>query len=66
MVSRIKKSGNSDGDDENENDGGVDGNVYKVLGNAVVPSVIEAIGREILRLMVEVKLKKTRTQETGN
>jgi len=60
-----RKSGNSDGGDD-ENDRGVDGNVYKVLGNAVVPPVIEAIGREILRLMVEVKVKKTGTPETDN
>lgn len=36
-------------------DGIVDGHVYKVLGNAVVPSVIEAIGREIVRLMEQVE-----------
>ena len=29
----------------------VDGHIYKVLGNAVVPSVVEAIGREIVRIM---------------
>ncbi len=39
-------------------DGVVDGHIYKVLGNAVVPSVIEAIGREIVRLMDEVEKQK--------
>ena len=33
----------------------VDGNIYKVLGNAVVPPVVEAIGREILCLMEELE-----------
>ena len=49
-----------------EGDGMVDGHVYKVLGNAVVPSVIEAIGREILRLMEEVEIKQTKVQETSS
>ena len=36
------------------------GHIYQVLGNAVVPSVIEAIGREMLelKLMEQVKAKK--------
>ena len=34
------------------------GHVYRVLGNAVVPPVIEAIGREMLRLMEQVDAKK--------
>jgi site-specific DNA-cytosine methylase len=32
------------------------GHIYKVLGNAVVPPVVEAIGREMLRLMEHVKV----------
>ena len=39
------------------------GHIYKVLGNAVVPSVIEAIGREILRLMDEVEAAKKMKKE---
>jgi len=46
-------------------DGTVDGHIYKVLGNAVVPSVIEAIGREIVRLMDEVESKTTALQEAS-
>jgi DNA (cytosine-5)-methyltransferase 1 len=33
------------------------GHMYQVLGNAVVPPVIEAIGQEMLRLMEQVKAK---------
>ena len=43
----------------------VDGHIYKVLGNAVVPSVIEAIGLEILRLMEVVETKTTTPLETS-
>ena len=38
--------------------GGEVGHVYKGLGNAVVPGVIEGIGKEILRLMKEVEGRK--------
>jgi DNA (cytosine-5)-methyltransferase 1 len=38
--------------------GGKVGHVYKGLGNAVVPGVVEGIGREILRLMREVRDRK--------
>ena len=51
------------GDAKNRNDvdeGFVDGHAYKVLGNAVVPAVVEAIGREILRLMEEVNARPER------
>ena len=41
--------------DQEGSDQIVDGHIYKVLGNAVVPSVIEALGREMLRLMEEVE-----------
>ena len=37
--------------------GGEVGHVYKGLGNAVVPGVVEGIGREILRLMREVEVE---------
>mmetsp|Transcript_43575 Transcript_43575/g.49435 ORF Transcript_43575/g.49435 Transcript_43575/m.49435 type:complete len:177 (-) Transcript_43575:273-803(-) len=37
----------------------IDGHIYKVLGNAVVPPVIEAIGGEILRLKEEVEGRRT-------
>ncbi len=46
-------------------DGIVDGHIYKVLGNAVVPSVIEAIGREIVRLMDEVEAQTTHQEASA-
>ena len=33
------------------------GHIYKGLGNAVVPGVVEKIGKEILRLMREVGIE---------
>jgi len=34
------------------------GHVYRGLGNAVIPAVVAAIGREMLRVMGEVDLGK--------
>eukprot|EP00961_Rhodomonas_salina_P204606 2761215-Rhodomonas_salina.1 len=39
-------------------EGGGVGHIYQVLGNAVVPPVIEAIGREMLRLMQHVEARE--------
>lgn len=41
----------------------VDGNIYKVLGNAVVPPVVEAIGREILCLIEELESRTRKRLE---
>ena len=47
-----------DGFDVSAPVGGEVGHVYKGLGNAVVPGVIEGIGKEILRSMKEVEGRK--------
>lgn len=57
---RGSRNSNRKDDGESLKSGIADGHVYKVLGNAVVPPVVEAIGREILRLKEEVDAKTKR------